>query len=127
MKRDRTDRTLRVLFGLTMAAYAVVFASAFSQLPLNIPPWHQGLLLYSHLIPLFFLQLILCRRARGAWRFAAPLVLLAVPVLVFVAIADWDARAWVLAGVWCIAPVLGCALAWLVWGIGLLARRRRRP
>ncbi len=126
MKKATADRVLWALFGLTMAAYGVVFVSAFSQLPLNIPSWHQGLLLYSHLIPMFFLQLILCRRARVVWRFAVPLVLLAVPVLVFVAIADWDARAWVLAGVWCIAPVLGCALAWLVWGLGGLSSRRRR-
>lgn len=128
MKKVTTDRVLWALLGLTMAAYAVVFGSAFSELPLNIPSWHQGLLLYSHLIPMFFLQLVLCRTARLPWRFLVPLVLLAIPVLVFVALADWDLRAWILAGVWCIAPVLGCALGWLVWGLGGLARRRRhRP
>ena len=127
MKRSRTDRILWALFGLTMAAYAVVFGSAFSELPLNIPNWHQGLLLFSHAIPLFFLQLALCRMTGPRWRFLLPLILLAVPVLVFVAVADWDLRAWVLAGFWCVAPLLGCALGWLVFGITRLVHRLRRP
>ena len=127
MKNRPANRILWVLFGLTMAAYAVVFGSAFSELPLNIPSWHQGLLLYAHLIPMFFLQLALCRMTGPHWRFFLPLLLLAVPVLVFVAFADWDLRAWMLAGFWCIAPLLGCVLGWMVWGLGLLVRRLRRP
>lgn len=127
MKHSPADRILWVLFGLAMAAYAVVFGSAFRELPLNISSWHQGLLLYFHFVPAFFLQLALCRMTGPRRRFLLPLLLLAVPVLVFVAFADWDLRAWVLAGLWCIAPLLGCALGWLVWGVVLLVRRLRRP
>lgn len=127
MKNRRTDRILWSLAGLTLAAYGVVFGSAFSELPLNIPPWHQGLLLYFHFVPAFFLQLALCRMPGPRWRFLLPLLLLAVPVLVFVAFADWDLRAWVLAGFWCIAPLLGCALGWLVFGVTRLVHRLRRP
>lgn len=127
MEHNPTDRILWVCFGLTMVVYVAVFASAFWELPLNIPNWHQGLLLYFHFVPAFFWQLALCRMTGPRWRFLLPLLLLAVPVLVFVAVADWDLRAWVLAGFWCIAPLLGCALGWLVWGVVLLARRLRRP
>ena len=62
-----------------MAVYTAAFAAAFPDLPLNIPPWHQLLLLYFHAFPMFFLQLLLCRRARAVWRLLVPLALLAVP------------------------------------------------
>lgn len=67
----RTDQWLLGCFAVTMAVYT----AAFSDLPLNIPPWHQLLLLYFHAFPMFFLQLLLCRRARRCggfwclWRF----------------------------------------------------------
>ena len=60
------------------AVYTAAFTAAFSDLPLNIPPWHQLLLLYFHAFPMFFLQLLLCRRARAVWRLLVPLALLAV-------------------------------------------------
>ena len=64
----RTDQWLLGCFAVTMAVYTAAFAAAFSDLPLNIPPWHQLLLLYFHAFPMFFLQLLLCRRARAGWR-----------------------------------------------------------
>ena len=81
---DKTDKILLTLFLMSLAAYLVIFLSAFWDLPLNIPPWHQGLLLYFHSIPMFFLQLLLCRLAKPHWRLFAPLMLLLVPGLVFV-------------------------------------------
>ena len=71
----RTDQWLLGCFAVTMAVYTAAFTAAFSDLPLNIPPWHQLLLLYFHAFPMFFLQLLLCRRARRCggfwclWRF----------------------------------------------------------
>ena len=62
----RTDQWLLGCFAVTMAVYTAAFAAAFSDLPLNIPPWHQLLLLW-----------------------------------------------------WCAAPLLGSALAWLVWAVSL--------
>ena len=84
------------LFLMSLAAYLVIFLSAFWDLPLNIPPWHQGLLLYFHSIPMFFLQLLLCRLAKPHWRLFAPLMLLLVPGLVFVGSAGWAVLGWVL-------------------------------
>lgn len=116
-----------VLLALTLiafAAYAVVLVTAFWALPLNIPPWHQLLLLYSHFIPMFLLELLLCRTAKLKRRILLPAVLLAVPGLWFVASAEWYAMAWGIVGGWCVAPVLGCLAAWAVWAI---SQRVRRP
>ncbi len=122
----KTDNILRALFLLSLAAYLVIFVSAFWDLPLNIPPWHQGLLLYFHAIPMFFLQLLLCRLAKPLWRLLVPLALLLVPGLVFVGSAGWYLMGWILFLYWCVAPAAGCALAWLVWGAGQSRRRREQ-
>lgn len=115
-----------VLLALTLiflAAYAAVFAAAFADLPMDIPPWHQALLLYSHFIPMFLLELLLCRVARARWRILLPAVLLLLTGLLLVASAEWHAMAWFLAGWWCAAPVLGCLAAWAVWAISRHAAR----
>ena len=122
----KTDKILLTLFLMSLAAYLVIFLSAFWDLPLNIPPWHQGLLLYFHSIPMFFLQLLLCRLAKPHWRLFAPLMLLLVPGLVFVGSAGWAVLGWVLFLYWCAAPAAGCILAWVVWGTGKLGRRREQ-
>ena len=122
--RETANRVLLVLTLITLAAYAVVLVTAFWDLPLDIPPWHQLLLLYAHFIPMFLLELLLCRTAKLKWRILLPAVLLAVPGLWFVASAEWYAMAWFLAGWWCVAPVLGCLAAWAVWAI---SRRITRP
>ena len=94
----RTDQWLLGCFAVTMAVYTAAFAAAFSDLPLNIPSWHQLLLLYFHAFPMFFLQLLLCRRARAVC---------------------WMVMGWFLLLWWCAAPLLGSALAWLVWAVSL--------
>ncbi len=116
-----------VLPALTLAAfaaYAVIFAAAFRELPMNIPPVHQLLLLYSHFVPMFLLELLLCRTAKVRWRILLPAVLLILPGLWFLITAEWYVLAWILFGWWCTAPVLGCLAAWAVWAI---SRRLRRP
>ena len=122
----RTDQWLLGCFAVTMAVYTAAFTAAFSDLPLNIPPWHQLLLLYFHAFPMFFLQLLLCRRARLRWRLLIPPVLLAVPGFFFLMAAEWDIRGWILFLFWCAAPVLGCVLAWAVWEAGRIVTGRRR-
>ena len=92
----RTDQWLLGCFAVTMAVYTAAFTAAFSDLPLNIPPWHQLLLLYFHAFPMFFLQLLLCRRARAVWRLLVPLALLAVPGVLFLSAAGWMVMGWFL-------------------------------
>lgn len=48
MNRIKNDKILLTLCILFFIGYAVIFVSAFSELPLNVPLWHQGLLLYGH-------------------------------------------------------------------------------
>lgn len=127
LKQNKADLVLLGCFLAALAAYAVIFGSAFLKLPLNISPWHQFLLLFFHFIPAFFLQLLICHMGGPAWRFALPPAMFLVPALVFALCTGGQLLGWVLAGVWCLAPLLGCALGWLVWGVVLLARRLRRP
>ena len=122
-KWNRTDRVLLVLTLVTFAGYGVIFGAAFRTLPLDIPPDHQFLLLYAHGIPVFCLELLLCRRARWVWRLLLPAVLLAVPGVWFLAAAEWYLLAWLLVGWWCVAPLAGCLLAWIVWGVQRGLRR----
>ena len=117
------NAVLLALTLITFAAYAVVLITAFWDLPLDIPPWHQLVLLYAHFIPMFLLELLLCRTAKARWRILLPAVLLLLTGLLLVASAEWYAMAWFLAGWWCAAPVLGCLTAWAVWAISRHAAR----
>ena len=127
MKQNKVDLVLLGCFLLALVAYVLIFGSAFLELPLNISPWHQFLLLSFHLVPTFFLQLLMCHVTGPAWRLALPPAMFLVPALVFALCTGGQMLGWVLAGFWCIAPLLGCALGWLVWGAVLLVRRLRRP
>ena len=127
--RRRSDALLVRILVVSLVIYLVFFAFCFGTLPLECPPWQQGVLLSVHLVPMFCLQLLLCRRARAVWRVLVPLAVLAVAGTAFLAAADWSVVGWVLFLYWCTAPVLGCVLAWVVWVMGEIrpVRRRRRP
>ena len=99
----RADKALAVLFTATLAVYLVIFGTAFADLPLRIPPWHQLLLLYFHFFPMCFLQLLLCRQAGVLWRLLVPLALLAVPGAVFLNTAGWMVMGWILFLWWCVS------------------------
>lgn len=122
--KSKTDRLLGIFFMASMVFYVVVFATAFSSLPLNIPSWHQLLLLFFHFVPMFFLQLLLCRRVKIRWRILGPLILLLVPGLVFLYGAEWDLMAWIFFLIWCIAPVTGSVLAWVVWAVAAVIAKK---
>lgn len=121
----RTDRILFWIFLLSLIVYIVLFSTAFSNLPLNLAPWHQAMLLYFHSIPTFCLQLLLCRRANLRWRLLLPTFPLIVTGVFFLSFVDWHIMGWALFLLWCAAPILGSALAWAVWGMGRLVQRRR--
>lgn len=111
------DKVLLIAFVISMVAYILIFAFAFAELPLNIPPWHQFLLLCFHFIPMFFLQLLLCRYATLCWKLLIPLILLVVPGILFLSKAEWDIIGWFIFLFWCVAPILGSAFAWIVSAI----------
>lgn len=114
--KNRTDKFLLGFFLVSLAVYIAIFAACFSELPINPTPLHQALVLYFHFIPMFLLQLLLCRRAKLHWQLLIPPALLLIPGLVFVSIAGWHIMAWVLFLFWCAAPSVGCLLAWAVCG-----------
>lgn len=117
MNRIKNDKILLTLCILFFIGYAVIFVSAFSELPLNVPLWHQGLLLYGHFFPMFFLELLLCSTAQVRWRIFLPVALLLLPGLWFLSASEWYMMAWILFLLWCIPALLGCLVAWAIWAI----------
>ena len=124
--KGRTDKRLFCIFLLSMAIYVVIFATCFVELPVNRPPWHIALLFYFHSIPMFCLQLLLCRLAKLRWRLLVPLAPIVLIGVVVLSVVPWDLLGCVLYLVWCAAPVLGCVLAWAVWAVERLVKRWRR-
>lgn len=121
----KAGRLLFFLFLVTFAAYCAVFASAFAELPLNISSAHQGLLLFSHVIPAFFLELLLCRTAALRWQLLLPALPLLAVGLWFLSRAEWYVMAWVLYLIWCIPPLAGCVTAQLVFAFYRRWKKRR--
>ncbi len=119
-----TNRVLSRLFWVTAVGYAVIFVSAFWHLPIDIPVWHQALLIYSHFIPMFLLQLILCRTRSIPVRLFLPLGILAGVGLVWLCLTQWTLLGWVLFAYWCTAPLTGCAVAWVAYGVSYLIRNK---
>ncbi|OUP25184.1 hypothetical protein [Gemmiger sp. An194] len=115
--KQTTNRLLFALFLGSFAVYCAVFASAFAELPLNISSLHQGLLLFSHFIPAFFLELLLCRTAARRWRLLLPALPLLAAGLWFLSRAEWHVMAWVLYLIWCIPPLAGCLTAQLAFAV----------
>lgn len=116
-RKRRSDRVLLLLCAASFLVYIVIFGAAFAELPLNIPPWHQRLLLYFHFVPMFFLQLLLCRTAPLPWRLVLPVIPPAAVGVWFLSRAEWDAMAWILYLFWCVPPLLGCLTARAVWAL----------
>lgn len=126
-RQEKTDIFLLACFVVSLGVYVAIFASAFVELPLNIRPWHQWLLLFFHFVPLFFLQLLMCHMPGPAWHRVLPLALFLVPAVLFALCTGGALMGWILAGFWCVAPLLSCLCGWLVWGLVCLARRLRKP
>lgn len=122
---NKTDRIWLCSFAITLIVYLLIFISCFTEIPINRPTWHIRLLLYFHIIPMFCLQLLLCRRARVRWRLMIPIILLAVPGFIFLNSIDWDIGGWIFFLIWCVAPLLGCMVAWVVWGVMEYVKKKR--
>lgn len=119
-----TNRILSRLCWVTAAIYVAIYVSAFWHLPIDIPVWHQALLIYSHFIPMFLLQLMLCRTRSIPVRLFLPLGILAGVGLVWLCLTQWTLLGWVLFAYWCTAPLTGCAVAWVAYGVSYLIRNK---
>lgn len=137
--KNRTNAILLAVLLAGLLAYAllmfvcVTFGSALSASPATLPVYEAllWLLLGGHAVPVFALQLLLCRRSEGRSKY--PVVLPAAVLLfllgLFAASAvctpGWDALGWYFLMMYTAAPAAGCVLAWAVYGLARLERRRR--
>lgn len=115
--KQSINTVLFPLFILSLIIYIVIFVSAFAELPMNIPPWHQLLLLTFHFFPMLFLELLLCRNAKLKWRLLIPMLCLLAVGVWFLSFAGWELLGWLLFLFWCIAPLLGSLVACGIWAI----------
>lgn len=118
-----TNRVLSRLCWVTAAIYVAIYISSFWHLPIHVYTWQLSLLIYFHFIPMFLFQLLLCRTRSIPVSIFLPLGILAGIGLVWLCLTQWTVMGWALFGYWCIAPVMGCALAWVVYGTGYLIRK----
>lgn len=115
--KNRTNRILLAVFLLSLAVYVPIFAPCFSELPIDPSPLHQLLILYFHGVPMFCIQLLLCRLSKPWWWKLIPFLPILVAGLVFMSFAEWYILGWILVLWWCAAPAVSCVLAWIVWFI----------
>ena len=113
--KNRANQILLFLSLLSLVIYCAIFASCFSELPINPSPLHQRLVLYVHCIPMFFVQLLLCRLSKRWWWRLIPFLPILVVGFVFMHFAEWYILGWILVLWWSVAPTVGCLLAWAVF------------
>lgn len=132
--KNRTDKILLVVFAVTLPLHLFLVLTYLEVIPIvetwTWPYWAQEWYAYLAFgffaVPVFCLQLLLCRRTRH--RVAA------IPALVIVGAAlwftygfftatGWDTLGWGILLVLSIAPAVGCALAWAAYGCWSLYRK----
>lgn len=119
--KKRTDFILLTVLLLSLAVYAanIVYGMEY--------PFNVYLLLGFHAIPAFCLQLLLCRRTRR-WVASLSLPLLALAALFFAyksyISTGWDGLGWLILLGLCIAPAVGCVLAWAAYGLSRLYQKK---
>lgn len=120
--KKRTDFILLVAFLLSLAVYLYAAFLYFAVYPSYHPRLMEvlnWLVMLFHLVPAFFLQLLLCRRLP---RFLAVLPLLGLlgvlsySVLGYLTAKGWSYLAYAYPLLLSIAPTVGCILAWVVYG-----------
>ncbi len=127
---DRGNQILLTAFFITAVLYAFVMLCWVGAVSVTDPDLWMDLGLWFHAVPCFFLQLLICRAAKRPAIRLIPVFLLAGLVAVFlcalVNAEGLDGLGWILLLLLCIAPAVGCALAWAVYGVQRLCRGVKR-
>lgn len=132
--RARTDWILLMLFVLSAILYVFAVLSYFDILPVPCPLWLYPIRAFCvftfSAVPMFCLQLFLCRRT--IWRLMKilPSAICVGAVLGFT-VGLFTASGWKTLGygvflLFAIAPAVGCVLALAVYGVCLLYQARRK-
>lgn len=120
--KTRIDRILLAALLTSAVLYALVWA-AFLFLDTE-SELLRTLALWSHAVPAFCLQLLLCRNIkRVAPRLLPLLVALLASAFCLWKLAGaegWDSLGWLYPLILTLAPLVGVVLGWLVYGIGWL-------
>ena len=125
--KNRTEKILLAVFLLSLALAVLFVLTWLEILPVHYlewPYWAQVLnvclALGFSVVPVFCLQLLLCRRV-PRFLAACPALLLAGTVLCFAyayfTAIGWDSLGYAFLLLLCIAPAVGIALAWAVYGL----------
>ena len=128
--KNRTDKILLAVFLLSLALYAAGIPFYINGLPLDWPDWLftacAWLAVSFHALPVFCLQLLLCRRTRHWMAALLPLVVIGAALWFtygYFTATGWDTLGWGILMVLSIAPAVGCVLAWAAYGLWRLYRK----
>ena len=124
--KDRTDKTLLAVFAVTLPLHIFIVLTYMEIIPIvekwTWPYWAQEWYAYLALgffaVPVFCLQLLLCRRKRRRIAAIPAAVIISAALLFtygFFTATGWDVLGWGILLLLCIAPAVGCVLAWIVW------------
>lgn len=117
--KTRADRILLAVLLVTAALYALVWVTLlFFYTESDL----LGVLaLWTHAVPVFCLQLLLCRNVKWWLPRLTPLLLalLAVAFCLWkmAGAEGWDGVFWAFLLLLTLAPLLGCGAAWAVYGV----------
>lgn len=132
--KNRTDKILLAVFAVTLPLHIFIVLTYLEIIPIvdhwNWPYWAQEWYAYLAVgffaIPVFCLQLLLCRRARR-WIAAIPALVIIGAALWFAygffTAAGWDTLGWGILLILSIAPAAGCLLARAVYSLSKLRKR----
>lgn len=128
--KNRADQSLLVVCVLSLALYALAIPRYLEGIPLDWPEWAftacAWLAVSFHAVPVFCLQLLLCRKT-PRWIAAIPALAIVGAVLWFACgfftATGWDTLGWGILLILSIAPAAGCFLAWAVYGLWQLYRK----
>lgn len=131
--KNRTDKILLAVFLLSMAlAFFLIFGwlEIIPVYSIDWPYWAQAWYIYLTLavpaIPVFCLQLLLCRNAGRRFSILPGLVIIGAALYFtggWLTFTPWDNLGYLILLLLCIAPAAGCILAWVVHGCQKLIKK----
>lgn len=128
--KNRTDNILLAVFAVTLLLYIFIVLTYLEIIPVDFPielfSLRAWLALTFAAVPVFSLQLLLCRKTRR-WVAAIPALVIVGAALWFTygffTATGWDTLGWGILMLLSIAPAVGCILGWTAYGLWRVYRR----